>query len=246
MQEYGFIHLWTEGDGITKAIASIMSAMSVLSWAVILHKSVQLALLHRRGREATLFWQATSIDKAEHLLGSGSPYAALVDAARETQDADTRPRLASSFSTEEWLQRALRTALDEQLARLQNGLAILASIGTTAPFVGLFGTVWGIYHALLAIGTEGQPSIDKIAGPVGESLVMTAFGLAVAIPAVLGYNILTRGNRGVARKLHRFSHDIEIYFLTGSQYRPKQARKPRVDPRHPQPAAVVSIPRATA
>ena len=101
----------------------------------------------------------------------------------------------------------------------RQGLAILASVGSTAPFVGLFGTVWGIYHALLSIGAAGQASIDKVAGPVGESLIMTALGLAVAIPAVLGYNALVRGNKGVSAKLNRFAHDLHAYFVTGSRVR---------------------------
>jgi biopolymer transport protein ExbB len=107
--------------------------------------------------------------------------------------------------------------MDEGISRMQAGLAILASIGSTAPFVGLFGTVWGIYHALLAIGATGQTSIDQVAGPVGESLIMTAFGLFVAIPAVLGYNALTRANKGVVSKLRRFAHGLHAYFVTGAR-----------------------------
>jgi biopolymer transport protein ExbB len=111
----------------------------------------------------------------------------------------------------------LRNALDEFTTKLQSGLAILASVGSTAPFVGLFGTVWGIYHALLAIGAAGQATIDKVAGPIGESLIMTALGLAVAIPAVLGYNALVRGNKSVLHKLNRFAHDLHAYFVTGAR-----------------------------
>ena len=122
-----------------------------------------------------------------------------------------------SFNVSDWVTRTLRNTLDEFTARLQSGLAILASVGSTAPFVGLFGTVWGIYHALLAIGDAGQASIDKVAGPIGESLIMTALGLAVAIPAVLGYNALVRGNKGVLHKLNRFAHDLHAYFVTGAR-----------------------------
>jgi biopolymer transport protein ExbB len=117
----------------------------------------------------------------------------------------------------EWLTRSLRNSIDESTARLQSGLAVLASVGSTAPFVGLFGTVWGIYHALLAISVAGQATIDKVAGPIGEALIMTALGLAVAIPAVLGYNALVRGNKGVLGKLNRFAHDLHAYFLTGAR-----------------------------
>jgi biopolymer transport protein ExbB len=214
------MHVWTEGDHVTRGIAIIMAIMSVLSWAVIIYKCGQLSGLRRKGQRAAKFWQADTIEAAGRRLGDGSPYAALVEAARETQESDARPHLEGAFNSEEWLRRSLRTILVEQLARLQNGLAILASIGSTAPFVGLFGTVWGIYHALLAIGASGQTSIDAIAGPVGEALVMTAFGLFVAIPAVLGYNIIARGNKAVAQKLHLFAHDLEIYFLTGRRRKP--------------------------
>jgi biopolymer transport protein ExbB len=119
--------------------------------------------------------------------------------------------------------RCLRNGIDEFTARLQSGLAILASVGSTAPFIGLFGTVWGIYHALVAIGTSGQASIDKVAGPIGEALIMTAFGLAVAIPAVLGYNALVRGNKGMLNGLNSFAHDLHAYFVTGARVDSGQA-----------------------
>jgi biopolymer transport protein ExbB len=111
----------------------------------------------------------------------------------------------------------LTHSIDDATAELQSGLAILASVGSTAPFVGLFGTVWGIYHALMAIGMAGQATIDKVAGPIGETLIMTALGLAVAIPAVLGYNALVRANKGVLLKLNRFAHDLHAFFVTGAR-----------------------------
>ena len=117
----------------------------------------------------------------------------------------------------------LRNGIDEFTARAQSGLAVLASVGSTAPFIGLFGTVWGIYHALVAIGLSGQSSIDKVAGPIGEALIMTALGLAVAIPAVLGYNALVRGNKGVLHKLRRFGHDLHALFVTGARVSQKGA-----------------------
>nr|WP_198043643.1 MotA/TolQ/ExbB proton channel family protein [Ketobacter sp. MCCC 1A13808] len=116
----------------------------------------------------------------------------------------------------EWLTASLRGSIDESTERLQKGLSVLASVGSTAPFVGLFGTVWGIYHALVGIGVSGQASIDKVAGPVGEALIMTAFGLAVAIPAVLGYNALQRNNKLLLGKINRFAHQLHAFFLTGS------------------------------
>ena len=130
---------------------------------------------------------------------------------------NAQPQLHDSLDASEWLTRTLRNSIDESTARLQSGLAVLASVGSTAPFVGLFGTVWGIYHALLAISSAGQATIDKVAGPIGEALIMTALGLAVAIPAVLGYNALVRGNKSVLHKLNRFAHDLHAYLVTGSR-----------------------------
>ena len=117
----------------------------------------------------------------------------------------------------DWITRCLKDTMDDAVAKMQSGLAVLASIGSTAPFVGLFGTVWGIYHALLTIGATGQTSIDAVAGPVGEALIMTAFGLFVAIPAVLGYNALTRANKAIVTKLNRFAHGLHAFFVTGTQ-----------------------------
>jgi biopolymer transport protein ExbB len=117
----------------------------------------------------------------------------------------------------DWVTRCLRNGIDDHTSQLQNGLAILASIGSTAPFVGLFGTVWGIYHALVNIGTTGNVGIDAVAGPIGETLIMTALGLAVAIPAVLGYNALVRGNKFIIARMNRFAHDLHAYYVTGAR-----------------------------
>ena len=144
--------------------------------------------------------------------------------AEEGRDAtahhrNTRAQLHDTLDISDWVTRCLRNAIDDSVARLQSGLAILASVGSTAPFVGLFGTVWGIYHALMGISATGQATIDKVAGPIGEALIMTALGLAVAIPAVLGYNALVRGNKSVISKLNRFAHDLHAYFVTGARVR---------------------------
>jgi hypothetical protein len=125
----------------------------------------------------------------------------------------------------DWVTRCLRNSIDDTTARLQSGLAMLASVGSTAPFVGLFGTVWGIYHALMSIGAAGQATIDKVAGPIGEALIMTALGLAVAIPAVLGYNALVRGNKYIVTRLNRFAHDLHAYFVTGARVTRRQWRR---------------------
>ncbi|MEO6625024.1 MAG: MotA/TolQ/ExbB proton channel family protein, partial [Burkholderiaceae bacterium] len=122
-----------------------------------------------------------------------------------------------NLDANDWITRCLHNSINASMAKLQSGLAILASVGSTAPFVGLFGTVWGIYHALMGISVAGQATIDKVAGPIGEALIMTALGLAVAIPAVLGYNALVRGNKSVVTELNRFGHDLHAYFLTGAR-----------------------------
>ena len=140
----------------------------------------------------------------------------------------TNAQLHDTLDASEWISRALRNSMDQTTARLQAGLAILASVGSTAPFVGLFGTVWGIYHALMSIGSAGQASIDQVAGPIGEALIMTALGLAVAIPAVLGYNALVRGNKFILTKLGRFAHDLHAYYVTGARVTGSTSADPRV------------------
>jgi len=132
-------------------------------------------------------------------------------------ERSNRPQLHDSLDVSDWIERSLRKSVDDFTARAQGGLSVLASVASTAPFVGLFGTVWGIYHALLGIGAAGQVSIDQVAGPIGEALIMTALGLLVAIPAVLGYNALVRGNKGILHQLNRFAHDLHAYFVTGAR-----------------------------
>ena len=197
--------------------------MSLASWMVILIKALGLRQLAREARATESFWQAPDFaDGLKQLGGDASnPFRQLAlqgweaDAHLRRQDGQ-RPADAS-LDRNDWVTRCLRSAMDETTARLQSGLAVLASVGSTAPFVGLFGTVWGIYHALLAIGAAGQSTIDKVAGPIGEALIMTALGLAVAIPAVLGYNALVRGNKSVLGKLNRFAYDLHALFVTGAR-----------------------------
>jgi biopolymer transport protein ExbB len=171
-------------------------------------------------RHIESFWHSADFADGLSKLGAdaGSPFRALALEGREAAaHRNAHPQLHDSLGASEWLTRALRNSIDDSTARLQSGLAVLASVGSTAPFVGLFGTVWGIYHALLTISGTGQATIDKVAGPIGEALVMTALGLAVAIPAVLGYNAIVRGNKGVLNKLNRFAHDLHAYFVTGAR-----------------------------
>ena len=218
--ELGLAHLWSQGDIVTKAVALMLLAMSLASWMVILIKALDLRRYARQSRSIESFWHSADFADGLSKLGTdpANPFRGLALEGREAAaHHNAQPQLHDTLGASEWITRAMRNAIDESTARLQGGLAVLASVGSTAPFVGLFGTVWGIYHALLAIGTAGQATIDKVAGPVGEALIMTALGLAVAIPAVLGYNALVRGNKGVLFKLNRFAHDLHVYFITGAR-----------------------------
>ena len=216
--EFGLLHLWEQGDIVMRVVALLLLAMSLASWMVIFMKALDLRRHARQSRLLESFWHASDFADGLSKLGTdpANPFRALaLDGREAAAHHNAQPQLHDSLDTSEWVTRALRNSIDECSTRLQSGLAVLASVGSTAPFIGLFGTVWGIYHALLAISTGGQATIDKVAGPIGEALVMTALGLAVAVPAVLGYNALVRGNKGVLARLNRFAHDLHAYFVTG-------------------------------
>lgn len=220
----GLLTLWTQGDVVTRAVALLLLAMSLASWMVILVKTLTLRQMSKEAQLTESFWHARDFADGLDKLGGdvSNPFRQLALKAQEADAHLLRPQggdweLIDSLDRNEWVTRCLRRSMDEATAQLQSGLAVLASVGSTAPFVGLFGTVWGIYHALLAIGAAGQSTIDKVAGPIGEALIMTALGLAVAIPAVLGYNALVRGNKGVIGKLNRFAYDLHALFVTGSR-----------------------------
>lgn len=221
MQELGLAYAWDQADYVSKTIAFVLIAMSILSWSVMLLKTGQLLKLSRHRKRALRFWNASNfIEGVEGLsVPKHSPFRelALAGHAANAHQYDRSSQLHQRFDLSDWLARCLKEVLDDHIAKLQAGLAILASIGSTAPFVGLFGTVWGIYHALKVIGTTGDASLAQVAGPVGESLIMTAFGLFVAIPAVLGYNTLARQNKGAVHQLSRFAHDLHAFFLTGAR-----------------------------
>jgi biopolymer transport protein ExbB len=172
-------------------------------------------------RNAQDFWHSPDLASGLEKLGDdkANPFRYLVLEGREAtaHHRKTSAHLHDTLDISDWVTRCMRNGISEFTARLQSGLAILASVGSTAPFIGLFGTVWGIYHALVAIGLSGQSSIDKVAGPIGEALIMTALGLAVAIPAVLGYNALVRGNKSILNSLNSFAHDMHAYFVTGAR-----------------------------
>jgi biopolymer transport protein ExbB len=213
--------LWTQGDWVTRFVALLLLVMSLASWMVIISKALLLRTARQQAAATESFWHSADLAEGLGKLGydSSNPFRALAIEGREAiaHHKNSHPQLHDTLDVSDWLTRCLRNGIDEATARLQAGLAVLASVGSTAPFVGLFGTVWGIYHALIAIGSSGQASIDKVAGPIGEALIMTALGLAVAIPAVLGYNALIRGNKAITGKLNRFAHDLHAYYVTGAR-----------------------------
>ena len=219
--EFGLLHVWAQGDWVTRGVFGALLLMSLASWVVIVLKAI--GLMRTKGQAARVegFWHSSDIAEGLAKLGAGeaNPFRELAIEGREAaaHHRATQAQLHDSLDVSDWISRALQGSIDATTSRLQAGLAVLASVGSTAPFVGLFGTVWGIYHALMKIGAAGQASIDQVAGPIGEALIMTAMGLAVAIPAVLGYNALVRGNKHILAKLGRFAHDLHAYYVTGAR-----------------------------
>jgi biopolymer transport protein ExbB len=217
----GLLHFWSQADVVIRVTAYLLLAMSVASWFLILWKTWAWLRVRRASRALEQFWSASSIDAAIADLKPRDrenifvPVAA--GGARASVHGPADGTLASQTDRSELITRALRQRINEAAGRMESGLTMLASIGSTAPFVGLFGTVWGIYHALLNIASSGQIAIDKVAGPVGEALIMTAFGLAVAIPAVLAYNAFTRVNRVVLSQLDGFAHDLHAFLTVGAR-----------------------------
>lgn len=218
---YGISSIWLQGDITIKSVAIILLLMSIASWCVIVIRTWGLLHLRKPNNNLANFWHAQSFSEGLMVLGANrndNPYRHLAEEGQAALDhhQNHKSDLHGNLPLADWLTACLKDSIDLSTDRLQRGLAILASVGSVAPFVGLFGTVWGIYHALVSIGLNGSASIDKIAGPVGEALIMTAFGLLVAIPAVLGYNAINRGNRNIKNKLNRFAHQLHAYFLMGS------------------------------
>jgi biopolymer transport protein ExbB len=180
-------------------------------------------LQRRNARFLDKFWNATSLDEVANEIqthGAGEPFAHLASHAmfaRAHHAKHGAAKLAETGTAAEFLTRTMRSVIDEETARVETGLTLLASVGATAPFVGLFGTVWGVFHALVAIGMSGAGTLDKVAGPVGEALIMTGVGLAVAIPAVLAYNFFTRANRLLLARLDAFAYELFTFPTTGEQ-----------------------------
>nr|WP_246294668.1 MotA/TolQ/ExbB proton channel family protein [Schlegelella koreensis] len=218
----GFAHFLAQSDAVGKTLLVILIVMSVASWAIIAIKGLTLVLRNGRSREfLNFFWNASSLEQVAGEItthGARDPFSHLTSHAMQAQAHHAKygaAKLEEAGSSGEFLTRTIKKVLDEETTRLENGLAVLATVGATAPFVGLFGTVWGVYHALVAIGMSGAGTLDKVAGPVGEALIMTGLGLAVAIPAVVGYNWLTRANRVLAAKLDAFAYELHTFVSMG-------------------------------
>ena len=213
---YGLEALWKGGDLVARITLGILVVMSAGSWYIIVTKVYEQAKMNRQARAADRsFWKAASVQKGAVELREGSPYRFIAESGLE---ATTKHEgLLGNVDMNTWVSMSIQRAIDNIQSRTQDGLAFLATVGSTAPFVGLVGTVWGLYHALTAIGIAGQASIDKVAGPVGEALIMTAIGLAVAVPAVLGYNWLIRRNKAAMERVRGFGADLHAVLLSATQ-----------------------------
>ena len=212
---YGLGALWAQGDAVAKGTLLILVLMSMGSWYVIFSKFSAQAKMQKFAKAAQAdFWNSGSVRQATDALDPASPFRFIAEKGLE--GASKHGGLLGSVDFNTWVTMSIQRAMSTVQSRLQDGLAVLATVGSTAPFVGLFGTVWGIYHALVKIGMSGQASIDKVAGPVGEALIMTAIGLAVAVPAVLGYNWLVRRNKAVMEEVNAFGADLHAVLLASA------------------------------
>ncbi len=217
----GIAHYWAQGDVIIHTVAYLLLLMSLASWFFIISKSWTAIRIRKSAGALDAFWKAPSLDDAIALLSSvdrENVYAPLAVHGNQAANVHAQPgSLNAASDPGELITRTLRREINRASSRLESGLTILASVGATAPFVGLLGTVWGIYHALAAVSLAGTVQIDKIAGPVGEALIMTALGLTVAIPAVLAYNAFNRVNRVTLAELDAFAHDLHAHLTTGAR-----------------------------
>jgi len=223
-QDSGILHFVAQSDVVGKSLFGILLCMSLISWYLIFVKALtNLGTRRRSKRFLREFWAASSLEQVEneiHTHGASEPFAHLASHAIHARNHHAKfgaMKLEEKGSTSAFVTRIIRKVIDEETAKLENGLTVLASIGSTAPFVGLFGTVWGVYHALVGIGLSDGVNISRIAGPVGEALIMTGLGLAVAIPAVLAYNAFVRTNRVYLAQLDAFAHDLFTFLSTGQQ-----------------------------
>lgn len=228
----GFSHFLVDADGIARFILVILLVASIGTWYLIVTKGVRLFAARRRSADfLAAFWQAGSLDDVARRLretGVTDAFSHLVhhgftaiEQHRAAREGHKTRGLIDAGSSDEFLTRALKRAIAQDRARLEYGQSFLATVASSAPFVGLFGTVWGIYHALIAIGASGQGSLDQVAGPVGEALIMTALGLAVAIPAAVAYNAFARASRNTLAELDSFAHDVFTFLATGLKSSPE-------------------------
>ena len=222
----GFGHFLAQSDLVARVLLGVLAIMSAISWYLIVYKGVGQLVRQKRSRQfLAFFWSATSLEAVQSELnvhGVNEPFGHLTAHSLHAQAHHARfgaAKLEEAGSEQEFLTRTIKKVLDEETTALENGLTMLATIGATAPFVGLFGTVWGVYHALVAIGMSGSGMLDKVAGPVGEALIMTGIGLAVALPAVMGYNWLTRANRVLTAKLDAFAFELLTFLSMGQALR---------------------------
>ncbi len=219
---YGIEALWTQSDYVGKGVFVILITMSLWSWLVMINKWLDQRMLRKVAVDAEKqFFGAGSMNEGiGRLKGKINPFR---DIAQDGMQAVEHHRknagrdVASNVELNDWVSSHIEKRINMLQSSLQSGMVVLASVGATSPFVGLFGTVWGIYHALISISIAGQASLDKVAGPIGEALIMTAMGLAVAVPAVLGFNGLLRGNKSLMERANYFAHDVQAALLAGSR-----------------------------
>ena len=233
---YGIIQALQQGGLITQITFGLLVIMSIGSWYVFFVKIIEQQKIIKEGRRArSVFWQAPSLREGANKLDKNGAYRQIVDDGLLAQEQ--HDRLTDPIDQHDWMLASLARTQGAITSKLSSGLALLATVGSTAPFVGLFGTVVGIYRALIRIGSSGQASIDAVAGPVGESLIMTALGLAVAVPAVMQYNWLMRRNKSIGEELSRFSNDVHGYMMSGGSVRPAA---PAARPAGARPAAAAA------
>ncbi|HEV3180844.1 MAG TPA: MotA/TolQ/ExbB proton channel family protein [Steroidobacteraceae bacterium] len=214
---YGLAALWSGGDIIARSVLLLLLIMSLASWYVMLTKLWDQRKLKKAARIVEKqFWTAPSLKDGVERLKKGDEFRGIAeDGLRAASHHDGR--LTDRIDLNEWITMTLQRSTDQVNSKLTGGLGLLATVGSTAPFVGLFGTVWGILNALVGIGIAGQASIDKVAGPVGEALIMTALGLFVAVPAVMGYNWLLGRNKILQDALRNFASDLHAYLVSGAR-----------------------------
>jgi len=219
---YGIQALWTQSDYVGKGVFVILITMSLWSWLVMINKWLDQRTLRKAASDAEkgFFSAGTMQEGIARLKGKINPFRDIAQdglSAVEHHRKTTARDVTSAIDLTDWVSSHITRRTEMLQSSLQSGMVVLASVGATSPFVGLFGTVWGIYHALISIPIAGKASLDKVAGPIGEALIMTAMGLAVAVPAVLGFNGLLRGNKGLMERANYFAHDVQAALLAGSR-----------------------------